>query len=67
MVSLQLSDSGDLIITPSTGSAKKDFDFLIGKWLVKNRKLKSRLNDCNDWLSFDATNYDHSIYPDWET
>lgn len=58
---LKFNAAGDLEILPSSGSAKTDFDFLIGKWAVKNRKLKTRLDGCNEWIEFDATNEDHSV------
>lgn len=32
-----------------------DFDFQIGRWRVKHRRLKARLAGCNDWESFDGT------------
>lgn len=32
-----------------------DFDFQIGRWRVKHRRLKARLADCHDWESFDGT------------
>ncbi|WP_298903558.1 hypothetical protein [uncultured Psychroserpens sp.] len=31
-----------------------DFNFLIGKWTVLNKKLKERLNNCNEWTEFQA-------------
>jgi hypothetical protein len=31
-----------------------DFDFLLGKWHVKNIRLKSRLTGCDEWEEFDA-------------
>lgn len=37
---------------PSATSSAHDFDFLAGKWRVENRKLKERLNHCNEWDSF---------------
>ena len=46
--------SGDLQIIAAESSSEKDFDFLIGKWKVHNRKLKSRLSDCSEWTEFDA-------------
>jgi hypothetical protein len=33
----------------------KDFDFIIGQWQVKNRKLKERLCQCDEWIEFDGT------------
>lgn len=46
---------GELEIIPSVTSAKEDFDFFVGKWKLKNRKLKTRLNDCTEWVEFEAT------------
>ncbi len=31
-----------------------NFDFLIGKWNVTNRRLKERLCGCNEWETFEA-------------
>lgn len=38
----------------SATSSHKDFDFLEGKWKVHNRKLKARLENCNEWLEFES-------------
>ncbi len=35
-------------------SSHRDFDFLIGRWQVHNRKLNQRLVQCTDWQEFDA-------------
>jgi hypothetical protein len=32
-----------------------DFDFLIGSWLVANRRLRERLVGCTEWEEFEAT------------
>ena len=32
----------------------KNFDFLIGKWSVLNKRLKERLRNSNNWEEFDA-------------
>jgi len=32
-----------------------DFDFLLGRWMVQHRRLKSRLTHCVDWESFAGT------------
>lgn len=42
-------------ITPSETSSQHDFDFYAGNWKIHNRKLKTRLNHCDEWLEFDAT------------
>ncbi|MBC3917235.1 DUF1579 domain-containing protein [Undibacterium sp. CY18W] len=39
--------------TNTTGAA--DFDFFIGNWKVKHRRLKERLAQCQDWLEFTGT------------
>src|SRR5882672_2624595 len=46
--------SGDLEIAAAGSSSQKDFDFLIGKWKVHNRKLKNRLSGCSEWTEFEA-------------
>jgi hypothetical protein len=35
-------------------SAPTDFDFVIGNWFVKHRRLKERLANCSEWLEFDG-------------
>jgi hypothetical protein len=32
-----------------------DFDFLVGRWAVKHRRLKDRLANSQDWETFDGT------------
>ena len=32
-----------------------DFDFLRGNWQLTNRRLRERLNGCNEWDEFPAT------------
>ncbi len=47
--------NGDLKIIAAEKSSPDDFDFFVGRWTVHNRKLKSRLNDCDEWIEFEAT------------
>jgi hypothetical protein len=49
-----LNENDELQITPSESSSKNDFDFLAGKWKIPNRKLKTRLNNCDEWIEFEA-------------
>ena len=49
-----LPASGELPAGPSPASSKNDFDFLVGHWNIRNRKLKTRLNGCTEWIEFDA-------------
>lgn len=38
--------------TPRDG--RHDFDFIRGRWAVENRKLRLRLQGCQDWETFPA-------------
>lgn len=40
---------------PNILSTRNDFDFAIGDWTVKHRRLKERLVGCEDWVEFDGT------------
>ncbi len=46
--------NGALEIIASKTSSPDDFDFLVGKWQILNRKLKSRLSSCSEWIEFEA-------------
>ena len=46
---------GGLSMTPSRGSSRHDFDFLLGGWKIRNRKLKEPLSGRDEWEEFDAT------------
>ena len=47
--------NGELIIVASPTSSKHDFDFYEGKWKLRNKKLKTRLDNCNEWTEFEST------------
>lgn len=51
----QLISTEGLRIVPSATSSAHDFDFFIGHWNIYNRKLKTRLNGCTDWIEFEAS------------
>ena len=36
-------------------SSARDFDFWMGRWHIRNRVLRERLADCDEWDEFDAT------------
>jgi len=57
----KLSDDGALTNIPSPTSSKHDFDFYIGSWKIKNRRLKTRLNNCTEWIEFDAKQNMHLV------
>lgn len=61
---------------PSPTGALHDFDFLIGHWTVRQRRLKHRLQGRDEWETFDALatnqnlpggviNFDTLIAPTW--
>ena len=52
---ISFDDNGELVITASVTSSKNDFDFYQGKWNLKNKKLKTRLNNCTEWTEFEST------------
>ena len=35
-------------------AAPSDFDFIIGHWLVRHRRLKARLCGCTEWCEFEG-------------
>src|ERR1700761_9360119 len=55
MVNAKITPSGELEITPSSTSSPNDFDFLAGKWTMHNKRLKSRLNNCTEWIEYEST------------
>lgn len=52
---ITLDADGELVIEPSPTSSQDDFDFFVGKWQLRNRKLRSRLTGCTDWDEFEST------------
>lgn len=42
------------IAAPANGAAR-DFDFFIGSWAVRHRRLKKRLANNHDWEEFDGS------------
>ncbi len=57
---LKFDPKGELIITASPKSSNKDFDFLIGKWLMKNKHLNARLANCKEYTEFESSVEDHA-------
>ena len=51
---LSFDPNGELKITASATSSPSDFDFLVGKWKMHNRRLNKRLENCKDWTEFDS-------------
>ncbi len=44
-----------------TVSSPDDFDFIIGRWRVRHRRLDARLCGCTAWTEFDGTNTTRKI------
>src|SRR4030095_855716 len=58
---LNFDANGELMITASPGSSTNDFDFLVGKWKMYNRRLNKRLENCKDWTEFVSYDENHKI------
>ncbi len=58
---LQFDSSGALVIHASRTSSQHDFDYLIGNWKLRNRKLASRLTGSTTWLSYESRVEMHQI------
>ena len=58
---VNFDSKGNLIIKPSPTSSSKDFDYLIGNWKLKNRKLTSRLSNSSEWVEFESRVEMHQI------
>jgi hypothetical protein len=55
MSAFSVSSDGKLAITASETSSSKDFDYLVGRWNIRNRTLKEPLVGSDEWEEFDAT------------
>ncbi len=55
MVNASVGKNGELVINPSKTSSASDFDFLAGKWTMDNRRLKTRLNNCTEWVEYKSS------------
>jgi hypothetical protein len=42
-------------VSTQGGDGRTDFDFLLGRWAVRNRRLKERLKGCVEWEEFEST------------
>jgi len=54
MQNCKVNQDGTLEITPSAESSNHDFDFYEGSWGIRNRKLKDRLCNSDEWIEFNA-------------
>jgi hypothetical protein len=58
---LKFTANGELEIRASATSSQNDFDFLVGTWALKDKKLKSRLTNSNEWIEFESTVEMHKL------
>lgn len=58
---LHFDSTGALAIRASATSSEHDFDYLVGNWQLRNRKLKSRLTQSNEWIAFESRVQMHQI------
>lgn len=52
---IHFDENGELIIIASESSSKDDFDFFQGKSVIRNKKLKKRFANSNEWIEFPST------------
>jgi len=58
---LRFDSTGALLIQASATSSQHDFDYLVGTWRLRNRKLKSRLTHSTEWIAFESRVEMHQI------
>ncbi len=58
---LSFDANGQLKITASATSSPSDFDFLVGKWKMHNRRLNKRLEGCKEWTEFESSDENSKI------
>ena len=46
---------GGMNVAARTNNGARDFDFWLGRWKVRNRYLRGRLEGSSDWVEFEAT------------
>ncbi len=58
---LHFDGNGNLLITASSTSSQRDFDFLVGSWKMYHRRLNKRLENNNEWTKFTSTDSNYLI------
>ncbi len=58
---LRFDSTGALLLQASATSSQHDFDYLVGTWRLRNRKLKSRLTHSTEWIAFESRVEMHQI------
>jgi hypothetical protein len=55
-----------MISEPGERDGQTDFNFLIGSWKIKHRRLKERLKGCTEWEEFEGSSQVRQIPGDLE-
>jgi hypothetical protein len=58
---LRFDSTGAPRLQASATSSQHDFDYLVGRWKLRNRKLKSRLTHSTEWIAFESQVEMHQI------
>lgn len=58
---LQFDATGAPVIQPSATSSQRDFDYLVGNWKLRNRRLASRLTHSTEWIAYESRVEMHQI------
>lgn len=58
---VEFDSAGAIVMRPSATSSQHDFDFLVGNWKLRNRKLASRLTRSTEWVTFESRVEMHQI------
>lgn len=61
MSTYSISPDGNVAVAASQSSSQHDFDFLLGEWKTRSRRLTEPLAGGDDWKEFDATQHCHQI------
>src|SRR5258708_2210655 len=58
---VNFGSNGGLRIVAAPTSSRNDFDFLVGRWKMHNRRLNKRLEGCKDWTEFESSDENSKI------
>lgn len=61
LVNASIDSAGALTITPSQTSSRQDFDFLVDRWRIQDRRLDDPLNDSSSWIESEGTSHAKGI------
>jgi hypothetical protein len=59
------AENGEQLATAEHEAGLHDFDFLVGDWRVRHRRLKQRLAHSQEWIEFDGTLSNRALMQGW--